>query len=138
MCFFFSTICHQHLLNHFNPGPGGSGGAPGLGLQGQIGTSPAGGFGTGARPVGGYGPGIIGGPGSGFAGAALPGAVGAGSRGGLGPGYGTGAGGNLNESKWVIYTGIRKYAFFKAVSDLHSFNLLHLMPYRIWTWIKSS
>lgn len=88
---YFKPICSSsHFfipLIHFNPyvGPGGSGGVPGLGL------------GTGAGPVGGYGPGTVG---SGFAGAGLPGsAVGAGSRGGLGPGYGTGAGGNLNQSE---------------------------------------
>lgn len=100
-CFFFSfyNMALTLFLNYFNPcvGAGGSGGAPGLGLQGQVGTGPAGGFGTGAWPVGGYGPGTVG---SGFAGAGLPGsAVGAGSRGGLGPGYGTGAGGNLNQSE---------------------------------------
>lgn len=97
-CFFFLHFG----INTFNTcvGPGGSGGAPGLGLQGQVGTGPAGGFGTGAGPVGGYGPGTVGGPGSGFVGAGLPvSAVGAGSRGGLGPWYGTGAGGNLNLSE---------------------------------------
>lgn len=61
--------------NHNCVGPGGGAAAPGIGLQGRVGTGPAGGVGAGAGQAGGYG------------------AVGTG--GGLVPGYGTGAGGNL-------------------------------------------
>jgi len=79
--------------------------------------------------VGGYGPGTVGGPGSGFAGSGLPGsAVGAGSRGGLGPGYGTGAGGNLSESKMGNLQSIRKCVLLKLYLIYISFHLLHIMP----------